>query len=146
MGVLGALKARKMGLYGIATSLETIMKKALRKYKICYVSQRRYGIGIMDFYLPEGNIALFVDGGIWHADPRLYKPDDTFFFGVKTSKKEWKSATAKDIWRKDRIHNDYLKSKGYTVVRFWEREIECEIDKCIKIITKRIQAFKKRDR
>jgi G:T-mismatch repair DNA endonuclease (very short patch repair protein) len=46
------------------------MEKALRKYKIRYVSQLRYGIGIMDFYLPEGNIALFVDGGIWHADPR----------------------------------------------------------------------------
>jgi DNA mismatch endonuclease (patch repair protein) len=64
MGVLGALKARKMGIYGIATNLETIMEKALRKYKIRYLSQRRYDIGIMDFYLPEGNIALFVDGGI----------------------------------------------------------------------------------
>jgi hypothetical protein len=34
-------------------------------------------MGIMDFYLPKGNIALFVDGGIWHTDPRLYKPDDS---------------------------------------------------------------------
>jgi hypothetical protein len=40
MGVLGALKSRKMGLYGIATSLETIMEKALRKHKIRYISQR----------------------------------------------------------------------------------------------------------
>ena len=40
IGVLGALKARKMGLYRISTSLETIMEKALRKYKIRYFSQR----------------------------------------------------------------------------------------------------------
>jgi DNA mismatch endonuclease, patch repair protein len=88
----------------------------------------------MDFYLPEGNIALFVDGGVWHADPRLYEPDDTLFFKFKTSRKEWKKVTAKDVWRKDRIHNSYLKSKGYTVIRFWEKEIINEIDKCIKII------------
>jgi DNA mismatch endonuclease (patch repair protein) len=144
IGVLGAIKARKMGLYGVATSLETIMEKALRKYKIRYVSQRRYDKGIMDFYLPEGNIALFVDGGIWHADPRLYKPDDNLFFKFKTSKKEWKNVTAKDVWKKDRIHNAYLKSNGYIVVRFWEREIECEIDKCIEILKRRIQVFKKR--
>ncbi|MGI0045182.1 MAG: DUF559 domain-containing protein, partial [Nitrososphaeraceae archaeon] len=145
IGVLGALKARKTGLYGVPTSLETIMEKALRKYKIRYISQRRYGKGIMDFYLPDGNIALFVDGGVWHADPRLYEPNDTLFFGFKTSRKEWSTVTAKDVWKKDRLHNIYLKSRGYTVVRFWEKEIECDIDRCIEVIKKRIQAFKKRN-
>lgn len=101
-------------------------------------------MGIMDFYLPEGNIALFVDGGIWHADPRQYEPDEVLFFGFKTSKKEWKSVTAKDVWKKDSIHNDHLKSKEYTVIRFWEKEIETQIDKCIEIIKKRIQAYKER--
>ena len=144
IGVLGALKARKLGLYGVSTSLEAIMEKALRKYKIRYISQRRYGIGIMDFYLPEGNIALFVDGGVWHADPRLYEPNDILFFKFKTSIKEGKRVTAKDVWRKDRIHNNYLKSKGYNVIRFWEKEIECDIDRCIEILKKRIQAFKRK--
>lgn len=144
IGVLGALKAKKMGLYGISTSLEAIMEKALRKYKIRYVSQQRYGIGIMDFYLPDGNIALFVDGAAWHADPRLYGPDDTLFFGSKISKQKWKNVTAKDKWRKDRFHNMFLKSKGYTVVRFWEKEIECEIDKCIQIIKSHIHVNKKK--
>jgi len=37
------------------------MEKALKQHKIRYRSQFRYGMGIMDFYLPEGNIALFVD-------------------------------------------------------------------------------------
>ena len=68
----------------------------------------------------------------------------SYFFGSKKSKKEWKKVTAKDIWRKDRIHNRYLKSKGYTVVRFWEKEIRYEIDKCIQIIRSQIQAYKKK--
>jgi DNA mismatch endonuclease (patch repair protein) len=142
IGVLGASKARKMGLSGLPTGLEIIMKKALRKHKIRYVSQRRYDIGIMDFYLPEGNIALFVDGGIWHADPRIYEPTDPLFFRFKTSRNEWKNATASEVWKKDRLHNNYLMSKGYNVIRFWEKEIEYEIDKCIKHIKKEIQAFK----
>jgi DNA mismatch endonuclease, patch repair protein len=144
IGILGALKSRSLGLSGTPTGLEMKMEKVLRKYKIRFSSQQKYDMGIMDFYLPEGNIALFVDGGIWHADPRLYNPDNTLFFKFKTSKKEWKNVTAKDVWKKDRIHNAYLRSMGYTVVRFWEREIECEIDKCIETLKKRIQAFKKK--
>jgi len=143
-GILGALKARKMGLSGIPTSLEIKMEKALRKYKIRYLSQRRYGIGIMDFYLPEGHIALFVDGGVWHADPRKYEPNDTLFFGSKISRTEWKNVTAEDRWRKDGTHNNYLKSKGYTVVRFWEKEIKGEIDQCIEILKNRIQTYRKK--
>jgi hypothetical protein len=36
IGILGALKARKLGLSGIPTGLEIKMEKALRKYKIRY--------------------------------------------------------------------------------------------------------------
>jgi DNA mismatch endonuclease (patch repair protein) len=144
IGSLGAQKARKLGLYGVSTGLETIMEKALRKHKVRYVSQYSYRIGIMDFYIPEGNIALFVDGGIWHADPRQFAAEDILFFKFKTSRKEWKNATAKDVWKKNRLHNIYLKSKGYTVVRFWEKEIESDIDSCIKLIRSAIQEYKKK--
>ena len=71
------------------------------------IAQYNYGIGIMDFYLPEGNMALFVDGGLWHADPRLYVPEDILFFKFKTSRKERKNVTAKDVWKKDGLQNSY---------------------------------------
>jgi hypothetical protein len=45
------------------------------------------------------------------CDPRIYEPTDVLFFKFKTSNKEWKTVTAKDVWIKDRIHNNYLKSK-----------------------------------
>jgi DNA mismatch endonuclease, patch repair protein len=141
MGILGALKARKLGLSGLPTGIEILMEKALKKHKIRYRSQFRYGMGIMDFYLPEGNIALFIDGGVWHADPRSYKPTDTLFFNPNTSRKE--PLTAADVWRKDKTHNDYLKSRGYNVVRFWEKEVESKIDLCLEIIKKKIQKVKK---
>ena len=140
IGVLGAIKARKLGLSGQPTGLEIRMERALKAHKIWYISQYRYGIGIMDFYLPEGNIALFVDGRVWHADPRLFDATDILFFKFKTSRSE--PITAADVWRKDRIHDDYLKSTGYNVIRFWEKEIEHDIDRCIEIIEKKIQGCK----
>jgi hypothetical protein len=89
-----------------------------------------------------GNIVLFADGGVWHADPRLFDATDVLFFKFKTTLN--KPITAADVWRKYRMHNDYSKSKGYTVLRFWEREIKCEIDKCIQIVISQIQTYKKK--
>jgi hypothetical protein len=45
------------------------------------------------------------------CDPIIFEPTDVLFFKFKTSNKEWKTVTAKDVWIKDRIHNNYLKSK-----------------------------------
>jgi very-short-patch-repair endonuclease len=33
-----------------------------------------------------------------------------------------------------------LEAKGYTVVRFWERELESDIDHCLELLKKKIQA------
>lgn len=44
------------------------------------------------------------------CDPRIYEPTDVLFFNSRPHK-EWKTVTAKDVWIKDRIHNNYLKSK-----------------------------------
>ena len=142
IGVLGALKARQLGLSGVPSSLEIMMETALKKRKIRYISQQRYSIGIMDFLIPQVKIALFLDGGVWHADPRNYDASDVLFFGRKSSKNEWSKITAEEIWKKDKEQNEYLRSKGYTVVRFWEAEVKRDIDSCIKIIEAKIRELK----
>jgi hypothetical protein len=45
--------------------------------------------------------------------------------------------TAKEVWVKDARHNAYLESQGFVVIRFWEREIKENIDKCIELIRSR---------
>lgn len=131
--VKGAIKCRELGLLGHPTQPEKDMEIALKTYGIQYITQYEYGIGIMDFYLPAGNIALFVDGQIWHADPGIYKPDDIMFFSKNTLKIKYEQKTAKDIWCKDHYHTVHLESKGFKVLRFWEKEIRTNIDKCIQI-------------
>ncbi|MGA9845740.1 MAG: DUF559 domain-containing protein [Nitrososphaeraceae archaeon] len=122
--VKGALRASKLGLFRLSTKLEDKMEEALKKYNISYIRQQQFEIGIMDFYLPEGNVAVFVDGDVWHANPEKYKCDDILFYGK----------TANSIWNRDLYHNSHLKSRGFRVLRFWENEINRNIDACIKKI------------
>ncbi|MGA9151204.1 MAG: DUF559 domain-containing protein [Candidatus Nitrosopolaris sp.] len=42
--------------------------------------------------------------------------------------------TAKEVWLKDRRQNAYLKKNGFIVMRFWEKEIKENIEKCIQAI------------
>jgi DNA mismatch endonuclease (patch repair protein) len=133
--VKGALKARELGLFCISTRLEKYMEDALKKNGMYYIPQYDYTIGVIDFYLPEANIALFVDGSCWHANPERYKEEDILFFGK----------TAKEIWEKDAHHNAYLKSDGFTVLRFWDNDIKENIGKCIQVIQNVIQEYKKRN-
>ncbi|MGH9953242.1 MAG: hypothetical protein ACRD5J_16615 [Nitrososphaeraceae archaeon] len=57
IGILGALKARKMGSSGLPTGLEIKMEKVLRKYKIQYWSQKKVRYGYNGF-LPSRRKSL----------------------------------------------------------------------------------------
>jgi DNA mismatch endonuclease, patch repair protein len=112
-----------------------LTSKADIKYNIRYVPQYPFNIGIMDFYLPDAKIALFVDGTVWHADPRVYKADDVLFFTRNISRYVVSSKlTAKEVWLKDRRQEAYLKKSGFIVMRFWEKEIKENIQKCVQAI------------
>jgi DNA mismatch endonuclease (patch repair protein) len=138
IGIMGALKARMLGLSGLPTGIEKTMENALNKNNIRYLPQHPFKIGIMDFYLPDDKIALFVDGTIWHADPIIYKEQDRLFFSRKISRDNVsEKMTAKEVWVKDARHNAYLESQGFVVIRFWEREIKGNIDKCIELVRSR---------
>lgn len=51
-----------------------------------------------------------VNGTYWHADPRIYEPDD-LVVGSKT---------AKEIWERDNEKISYAQSRGYEVLVVWE--------------------------
>lgn len=86
IGIKGALKARILGLSGLPAGIEKAMENALKKNNIRYLPQQSYKIGILDFYLPDVEVALFVDGTSWHADPMIYKEHDRLFFSRKISR------------------------------------------------------------
>jgi very-short-patch-repair endonuclease len=65
-----------------------------------------------DFYLPEFNVIIEVDGDYWHCNPKIFP--------------EAKYASQKRNIIKDVIKNEWAIENGYTIVRFWEKDIKEE--------------------
>ncbi len=85
-------------------------------------------LGKPDIVFTKWKIAVFVDGCFWHKCPECF----TF---PKTNKKFWKDKINKNFER-DQIVNVFLRKSGYKVVRFWQHDLEKNLEKCVKRIHK----------
>ena len=94
----------------IEKRLETVLKKnnvRFKKYPQIF--------GKPDF-LVNNKIVIFVDGCFWHKCPKHYnKP--------KTRGKFWISKIQSNVKRDKKVLHK-LRKEGYTVLRFWEHDIE----------------------
>lgn len=99
------------------------------QYKIDLTSptSRRKKFFLYDFFLPDWNLLLEVQGTYWHADPTIFKPDDTLYFpGGNTFK-------ASQVWSADKEKEEKALEKGYIFATIWEREIKnSEIERVIQ--------------
>jgi len=87
---------------------------------------------LIDFYIKELNVGIEFQGDIWHANPKKYKPSDKPYPFQK-------DLTAKEIWEKDRVKNDFLRTKLNKLIIIWESDlykdgIEQTVNKIIKEI------------
>lgn len=92
------------------TSIEIKIKKGLEERGIKYTPQKPLYVCIPDFVINEHRIAIFCDGDYWHNLP---------------GRRE-----------KDELANRYLFMHGWYPLRFWEHDINENIDKCIDEIVK----------
>lgn len=68
-----------------------------------------------DFYLPDYNLIIEIDGDYWHANPAIYLPDD--LIGPK-------KLSARQIWANDSYRSEQIKSHGYGLMRIWASELK----------------------
>jgi len=114
-------KIKALHKSGYRTSkLETRIEECLKENNISYTHQFLLKINktrrFYDFYLPEFNIIIEVNGDYWHANPKVYKANDiiNYCFGKKK---------AKEIWEKDKKKKEFAKIKGYKVIYIWEKSL-----------------------
>lgn len=99
------------------TSIERLCEKYLRLLRIEYVPQyNQIGKYWCDFYLPEYNLILEVDGDYWHANPEKYSEED--LIGAKKMK-------AKDIWEYDEKKTKDIIDAGYNILRIYGSKLQC---------------------
>jgi DNA mismatch endonuclease (patch repair protein) len=92
-------------------------------------------VGKPDIVLKKYRTTIFIDGEFWHGqywEERKQK--------IKTNKEFWIPKIERNIQRDQEV-NAALKDMGYTVFRFWEKEIKNELDSCLKIVIRHLETI-----
>ena len=89
-----------------------------------------------DFTIPDLNLIIEFNGDDWHANPRLFRLNDT-------PHPIDRSLTASDIWASDAIKENAAKEKGFKVVYVWESDYKTNPEEVHNTVTKIIEECKK---
>ena len=112
------------------TSIEVILRKALWKKGYRYRKNYKGLPGNPDIVLTKYKIAIFCDGEFFHGKdwevlkPRLEKSNNSEY---------WINKISRNCERDDEI-NKKLLFEGWTVIRFWGKDIKKNTEECIKVI------------
>ena len=115
---------------GKDTTIEVILRKALWARGYRYRKNYKRIPGSPDIVLTKYKIAIFCDGEFFHGKdwevlkPRLEKSNNSEF---------WIKKISRNLERDDEI-NKKLLSMGWTVIRFWGKEIMKNTDECVRVI------------
>ena len=116
------------------TKIEIILRKALWEKGYRYRKNYRDLPGHPDIALTKYKIAIFCDGEFFHGKdwevlrPRLENSHNSEF---------WISKISRNLERDDEV-NKQLLFKGWTVIRFWGKDIIHSTDECVKVIEEAI--------
>ncbi len=84
--------------------------------------------GKPDITFTKYKLAIFIDGCFWHKCPNCFSPP-------QTNKEFWLKKIDGNVERDKKI-NKVLSESGYIVIRFWEHEIEYDLNNCYDTIYK----------
>ena len=115
------------------TKIECILRKRLWDMGYRYRKNYKKLIGKPDIVLPKYKIAIFCDSEFWHG-----KDYDKSVSRIGTNQAYWKQKIARNIER-DKEVSEQLEKDGWIVLRFWEKEITKDTDRCIQLIVDTIE-------
>lgn len=110
---------------GKNTKPEMLFRKALWHKGVRYRVNNKKLPGKPDVSIQKYKLAIFIDGGFWHGYNWNEKKET-----IKSNRGFWIPKIERNMQR-DKEVNQKLSEMDYTVFRFWEKEIENELDKCI---------------
>lgn len=110
------------------TKIEEVLAKAMWSAGIRYRKNDKTVYGHPDFCMKGKKIAIFCDGEMWHGkDWEIQKNE------FKSNTEFWIPKIERNIARDNEV-NTRLMTDGWTVLRFWESDIQKDIEGCLKKI------------
>ncbi|WP_206074018.1 very short patch repair endonuclease [Marixanthomonas spongiae] len=118
---------------GKNTKPEMLFRRALWAKGIRYRVHSKQLPGKPDVSIKKYKLAIFIDGEFWHGYNWNEKKET-----IKSNRGFWIPKIERNMQR-DREVNQQLQEMGYTVFRFWEREVKNQLKKCINDVMVYIQ-------
>ncbi len=114
------------------SKIELLLRKALWNKGYRYRKNCSKIEGKHDIDLSKYKLAIFCDSEFGHGYNWDIRKND-----IKSNKEFWVKKIEGNI-KRDNIVNEILKQQGWKVLRFWGKDIQKNLDKCIKKIEKEI--------
>lgn len=111
---------------GSNTKPELLLKKALWHAGLRYRSNRRKLPGKPDLAFIKYKLVIFIDGTFWHGHDWETRKEQ-----IQSNRGFWIPKIERNMQR-DREINQYYRSKGWKVLRFWDFEVKKELGVCVR--------------
>jgi DNA mismatch endonuclease (patch repair protein) len=111
------------------TKPEVFFRKALWKWGIRYRKNVKI-FGKPDIAIKKYQLVIFIDGDFWHGNNWKIRGLPSLEAELNKYSDFWKKKILSNMERDERV-NEHYKSLGWTVLRFWQSEIEKELNECI---------------
>lgn len=120
---------------GKNTKPELAFRKALYAAGYRYRIDYKKLIGKPDIVLKKYKTVIFIDGEYWHGyNWEERKPK------VKTNREFWIAKIERNIQRDQEVNRE-LDLLEYKVFRFWETEINKELDRCLAEVIQHLESY-----
>ena len=117
------------------TRPEIFFRKALWKWGIRYRKNVKM-FGKPDIAIKKYKLVVFIDGDFWHGNNWKIRGLPSLEAELENYSGFWKNKILSNMERDKKV-NKYYKSLGWAVLRFWQSDIEKDLNKCIiKTVTK----------
>lgn len=125
-------KKRKHPQYGTSKLEEDFARDFLDKLGVKYVYQfEAKDIGrYYDFYFPDHNLLLELDGDFWHGNPEKYEKEDLRKHQIRAQ-------------RVDEYKNKWALMHGIPILRIWESDVRKNPKKVMKILKEELNVQEK---
>lgn len=120
------------------TTSETLLAKALWRKGYRYRKNDKSVLGKPDITFKKFKVVIFIDGEFWHGkDWEIKKPK------IIQNTEYWIKKIERNIERDQAIRQN-LEATGWTVLRFWHKEVKKNLVKCL-ITIENILLLKQQD-
>ena len=115
------------------TTIELILRKELYKRGLRYQKNVKTIFGKPDIVFKGKKLAVFADSEFWHG-----KKLREGWSIPKTHTEYWVKKITRNMQRDEEV-NAELKREGWTVLRFWEKDIRKDVTACADAVEKTLR-------